>query len=101
MPLGDTWPEAELIQTWAYLYRNKHLKIPDSWQSTLKEFHETLMDSVEFLDISPFIKPPWFNEFPNPMCLCVCLAWHEVLAEDPGRAALRAAYWQDAQTQRD
>ncbi|CAL1131728.1 unnamed protein product, partial [Cladocopium goreaui] len=69
MPLGDTWPEAELIQTWAYLYRNKHLKIPDSWQSTLKEFHETLMDSV--------------------------------LAEDPGRAALRAAYWQDAQTQRD
>ena len=66
MPLGDTWPEAELIQTWAYLYRNKRLKIPDSWQSTLKQFHETLMDSVQFLDISPFIKPPWFNmNFPT------------------------------------
>lgn len=50
LPLGDTWPEAELVQCFAYLYRNARLKIPASWQSTLKTFHQTLMDSVANLN---------------------------------------------------
>ncbi len=46
LPLGDVWSEAEVIQVWAYLYRNSHLKIPDSWQETLSNFNRELMDIV-------------------------------------------------------
>ena len=42
MELGDTWPESEIIQVWFYLYRNTHLRLPDSWQDTMRRFYETL-----------------------------------------------------------
>ena len=44
MAIGDHWPEAELIQVWAYLYRNKRLCIPSSWQPTLEKFNADVMD---------------------------------------------------------
>lgn len=44
MEMGDHWPEAELIQVWAYLYRNNQLCIPCSWQPTLAKFNDEVMD---------------------------------------------------------
>ena len=44
MELGDTWAEAEIIQVWCYLYRNSQLRIPDSWEHTLRRFHETVSE---------------------------------------------------------
>ena len=44
--MGDHWPEAELIQVFAYLYRNSRLKIPDSWQDTLSNFYLEVSDIV-------------------------------------------------------
>ena len=49
MEVGDVWAEAELIQVWSYLYRNRNLTIPESWQSTMKSFNSTLMDIVSQL----------------------------------------------------
>lgn len=46
LPTGDIWPEAEVVQVWTYLYNNRHLKVPDSWQRTLADFHQTVMDAV-------------------------------------------------------
>jgi len=46
LPLGDVWSDGEIIQVWAYLYRNSRLKIPDSWQETLSNFNRELMDIV-------------------------------------------------------
>ena len=46
LPLGDVWSDGEVIQVWAYLYRNSRLKIPDSWQETLSNFNRELMDIV-------------------------------------------------------
>lgn len=49
MEIGDVWAEAELIQVWSYLYRNRHLTIPESWQSTMKSFNHMLMEIVSQL----------------------------------------------------
>lgn len=48
---GDCWAEAEIIQVWAYLYRNPKLKIPPSWEKTLSNFNVELMD----LALSPVL----------------------------------------------
>ncbi|CAE7236796.1 unnamed protein product, partial [Symbiodinium sp. CCMP2456] len=45
LPLGDSWPDAEMIEVWAYLYKNKKLMIPSSWQSTMDAFNSELLDS--------------------------------------------------------
>ena len=80
METGDHWPEAELIQVWAYLYRNSRLCIPSSWQATLAKFNDELMDIAGALCVA------------NPMRA-------QVLAAHPGRESLRV-YEQDAQSQR-
>ena len=49
LPLADVWPDAELVQVWAYLYANKKLRIPSSWESTMATFHTELLDSVPWL----------------------------------------------------
>ena len=46
LQLGDTWPDAEMVQVWAYLYKNKRLMVPISWQSTMDDFNSELMESV-------------------------------------------------------
>ncbi|CAE7328646.1 unnamed protein product [Symbiodinium sp. CCMP2592] len=46
LPLGDTWPDAEMVQVWAYLYKNKKLIVPSSWQSTMDSFNSELLESV-------------------------------------------------------
>lgn len=46
LDLGDVWPEAELVQVWFYLYRNSHLRIPDSWSNTMEKFNELMLDAV-------------------------------------------------------
>lgn len=46
LPTGDFWPEAELAQVWMYLYSNSHLRVPDSWQSTIDDFNKIVTDMV-------------------------------------------------------
>ena len=46
MQLGDPWGDAEMVEVWCYLYKNKHLLVPSSWQSTMAAFHEELRASV-------------------------------------------------------
>eukprot|EP00439_Symbiodinium_sp_Y106_P061660 s1281_g9.t1 len=46
LPLGDTWPDAEMVQVWAYLYKNKKLIVPSSWQSVMDSFNSELLESV-------------------------------------------------------
>ena len=41
-PLGDCWWDADLPQVFFYLMENKHLKIPESWHSTMMAFKEEL-----------------------------------------------------------
>lgn len=46
LKVDDIWPEAELVQVWGYLYNNTRLVIPPSWEDTLANFNQQLMDSV-------------------------------------------------------
>ena len=46
MDVGDVWSDGEIIQVWAYLYSNKRLRIPETWQLSLSNFNKTLMDLV-------------------------------------------------------
>ena len=50
LELGDTWPEAEMVQVWSYLYSNKRLHIPDSWQSTMDAFNDELRVTVSCIN---------------------------------------------------
>ncbi|CAE7757411.1 unnamed protein product [Symbiodinium pilosum] len=46
LQLGDTWPDAELVQVWCYLYNNKNLMIPPTWQATMDAFHSELKETA-------------------------------------------------------
>ena len=46
MAMGDPWADAEMVQVWSYLYKNKKLLIPASWQSTMAAFNDELRASV-------------------------------------------------------
>ena len=50
LALDDTWPDAELVQLWSYLYGNKQLLIPATWQSTMAELNAQLLDTATRLD---------------------------------------------------
>ena len=55
MDLGDTWPDAEMVQLWSYLYGNKRLLIPSGWQRTMAELNDQLLETaprLEFLCLS-------------------------------------------------
>lgn len=42
LPIGDTWPDAMLSECYFYLYKNKSLRVPDEWASTMRLFTEEL-----------------------------------------------------------
>ena len=46
LELGDMWPDAELAELWAYLYGNKKLSVPPSWQATMAHFNQELASSA-------------------------------------------------------
>ena len=46
LPTGDTWPDADMVRVWAYLYMNRKLAIPTSWQSTMNAFHAELLETA-------------------------------------------------------
>lgn len=46
LPMGDTWPDAEMVSVWAYLYSNKHLLIPQTWQPTMSDLNSKLLDTA-------------------------------------------------------
>lgn len=46
LPLGDPWCDSKIHLAWAYLYRSKHLRIPDSWVATMKQFDAELSAKV-------------------------------------------------------
>ncbi|CAE7232915.1 unnamed protein product [Symbiodinium microadriaticum] len=46
LEVGDCWPDAQMISVWAYLYKNKHLTIPQTWQSTMAKLNSELLDSA-------------------------------------------------------
>lgn len=74
LPLGDTWPEAEIIQVWFYLYRNSKLRIPESWQATLDSFNKELLECVFGLVLDRnimYIVP--YAHHPTPLIVPVVL----------------------------
>ena len=42
LPLDDCWWDAGLPSLFFYLWRNERLKVPPSWESTMRDFHEEL-----------------------------------------------------------
>ena len=50
LELDDTWAESEMIEVWAYLFANKHLHVPHSWQSTMDAFDAELKDAAPYLN---------------------------------------------------
>ena len=46
LTMDDTWPDAEMVSVWAYLYANKHLVIPHTWQSTMSDMNRELLDTA-------------------------------------------------------
>ncbi|CAE7737747.1 unnamed protein product [Symbiodinium sp. CCMP2456] len=46
LAMKDPWPDAEMVSVWAYLYKNKYLNIPLTWQSIMSEFNSALLDTV-------------------------------------------------------
>ena len=46
LEVGDTWADANMVSVWAYLYNNKHLTIPSTWQPTMSELNSTLLDTA-------------------------------------------------------
>ena len=53
MPLGDTWPDAEMVELWAYLFQNKKLIVPAGWQTIMDDFNQELKDSAAQLKTLP------------------------------------------------
>lgn len=49
LPLGDPWMDSGLPMIWAYIYKNKHLKVPDSWDQCIQEFNQELSAKVLWL----------------------------------------------------
>ena len=45
-PLGDPWLESGIHHVFKYLWNCKHVKIPDTWLHTMKEFNEELTQVV-------------------------------------------------------
>ena len=43
LPLGDTWPDAELVSLWSYLM------VPSGWQATMDEFNTEVLETVPWL----------------------------------------------------
>ena len=54
LSLGDTWPDGDLGAVWGYLWRNKKLLVPLSWQSTMEAFNEEVQSSVPNLQEDAF-----------------------------------------------
>lgn len=75
LEVGDVWAEAEMIQVWGYLYRNSRLNIPSTWEETLANFNQVLMDHA--LSLASGVTPSTcFKQNPlEPRC------WQMTLAE--------------------
>jgi len=46
MPLGDVWMDSGIHMIWDYIYKNRHLEIPDSWVDCIREFDMELKTKV-------------------------------------------------------
>lgn len=46
MDLGDVWMDSKIHMAWFYIYRNKYLRIPDSWLDAITEFDLELTQRV-------------------------------------------------------
>jgi len=42
LELGDTWPDAKLVDCYLYLYKNKKLALPEEWRPIMKDFTKQL-----------------------------------------------------------
>ncbi|CAL1151299.1 unnamed protein product [Cladocopium goreaui] len=42
LPLGDCWRDADLLPVFEYVYKCRHTRIPDEWQSVMSNFHKEL-----------------------------------------------------------
>lgn len=49
-PLGDLWWDASLPFVWKYLYANSHVRIPTSWEASMKQLDAEIR-AVSRLDI--------------------------------------------------
>ena len=46
MDLGDPWLDSGLRRAWNYIYRNKYLRIPPSWEEAIEQFDTELNQRV-------------------------------------------------------
>lgn len=42
-PLGDLWWDAKMPWVFEYLYHNRKLNIPESWEATMETFRKELL----------------------------------------------------------
>lgn len=40
--IGDLWWDASLPFVWAYLYKNAHLRIPASWEDSMRQLNQEI-----------------------------------------------------------
>lgn len=53
LPLGDVWIESKMHLAWAYIYNNKYMVVPDSWQTAIQSFNKELVEKAFWLHIVP------------------------------------------------
>ena len=42
LPMGDTWPDAQLATVYLYLWKNKRVNIPPEWREAMQKFTQEL-----------------------------------------------------------
>lgn len=42
LPMGDVWPDAELVSCYRYMRNNKKIVVPGNWETVLKQFDREL-----------------------------------------------------------
>ena len=83
MPLGDPWIDSKLHLAWAYLYRCKYLRIPDSWAAAIKEFDQDLSSTVSW-QLRYFCD--WNVQLKSSYIDAACCAAKVTISEDDRRA---------------
>ena len=46
MSVGDLWVDAGMVDVWTYIYKSKHVNVPESWRLTIDRFNCDVVATV-------------------------------------------------------